>query len=655
MATTVVQAASVQPPPPPVEDYGKLPGMEMVELSPSGQRYAFVATVGERRKLIVATAANEPLEVDDLGATKVERLEWAGDDHLLVTVSSTVHLGIDFVVDKTELDGVIVADLKHHKSFSVFGSPYERRVAHTVVGSYGSAQVDGHWYGYFGAYSYENDKGGGQLKEDLDGRLYPDLYRVDLDTGDISLAATGQQDTSDWLVSPTGEVVARLRYNQRSGEWRAMTSKWGGVELASGRSVTEGVSLLGLGRTPGTILLRIEDGEHNILKELPLAGGPPTATFDEEETGSPLFDPTTHLWIGSDEQNDDKTSNLFSPLQKAKLKGALKAFPGYLVQMISFSADFNRMIVFTDGGDDSGTYWIVDITKGSADVLGAPYPTVRAAQVGAVRWVDYKAADGLAMRGVLTLPPGRDPKGLPLVVMPHGGPEAHDYPRFDYWAQAFAARGYAVFQPNFRGSTGAGNAFRDAGLGQWGRKMQTDISDGVAELTRQGIVDPKRACIVGWSYGGYAALAGVTIQHGRYRCAVSMAGVSDLSAMLDYVRDRAGGVSSTTRYWKAFLGVTSTWQTELNDISPIRMADRADAPILLVHGQDDTVVPIEQSQSMDRALQRSGKPVEFLSLTGADHWLLHEDARVAMLKASVAFVLKNNPPDPAPATAVAAR
>ena len=310
------------------------------------------------------------------------------------------------------------------------------------------------------------------------------------------------------------------------------------------------------------------------------------------------------------------------------------------------------MIIYTDGKDDSGSYWIVDIAKGSADIIGQAYPSVLPANVGPVRWVDYKAADGLEMHGVLTLPPGREAKALPLVVMPHGGPEAHDSPGFDWWAQAFAARGYAVFQPNYRGSTGSGNKFRDAGFGQWGRKMQSDISDGVAELAKQGIVDPKRACIVGASYGGYAALAGVTVQHGLYRCAVSYGGVADLAAMLRYERERTGGFSATTRYWKEFMGATTAFETELNDISPIRLADHADAPVLLIHGKDDTVVTIDQSQSMERALTRAGKPVELVTFPGTDHWLLQEDSRVGMLKASVAFVMRHNPPDGA-ATAMA--
>jgi dipeptidyl aminopeptidase/acylaminoacyl peptidase len=203
-----------------------------------------------------------------------------------------------------------------------------------------------------------------------------------------------------------------------------------------------------------------------------------------------------------------------------------------------------------------------------------------------------------------------------------------------------------VFQPNFRGSSDYGVAFRNAGFGQWGRKMQTDISDGVAELARRGIVDAKRACIVGGGYGGYAALAGVTVQHGLYRCAVSVAGVADLAAMLDHEITRAGTVNATMRYWKEFMGLSSTWtESDLDPISPARLADRADAPILLIHGKDDTVVPIDQSQIMERALRRAGKPVEFVTMDNEDHWLSREETRIAMLKSAVAFVEKYDPPN----------
>ena len=643
-AAPATQAAG----PPPIEDYGKLPAMEHVTLAPSGQKYAFIRTADGKKRVVVATTENKILEVQDLGTSKVEGVEWAGEDHLLLYISATVEMGSEFTTAKQELSAVIVVDLPHRKAFSVFINPSQERVARTVVGSYGTAKIDGHWYGFFGGYSYDN----GRLKQDGDGRLIEDLYKVDLDTGAFVMAAPGREQIRSWLVGPDGSVAAQLLYNERNGAWRLLASGWGGKELARGSAPTGYVGILGFGHTAGDLLLETGGKDHNVIQELALSSGQVKTTYDSDEIGSPLFDRTSGLWVGETFEADDATtSKLFEAEQEVKLRGALKAFPTYIPHLTSYSADFNRMIVSTDGGDDAGSYWIVDIGKHSADWLGSRYPTVDAAHVGAVRWVDYKAGDGLAMRGVLTLPAARTTKNLPLVVMPHGGPEAHDTLGFDYWAQAFASRGYAVWQPNFRGSDGSGNAFRDAGFGQWGRKMQTDISDGVAELARQGVVDPKRACIVGGSYGGYAALAGVTLQQGLYRCAVSYGGVSDLDGMLNYAGDRSGDSSSSTRFWRTFMGAKSGWSSGLGEISPVRLADRANAPILLIYGKDDTVVPPDQSRSMEQALRRAGKPVDLISFPGADHWLLEEPSRVAMIKASVDFVIKYNPPDPVGVTA----
>ena len=640
---------------PPVEAYGKLPGVEAVSLSPSGQRYALIGSVGEQRRLIIGGGANEILDTVEIGPMKVIDLEWAGDDHILLHASSTVALEMEFAVDKTELASCIVYNLKTRKSFMVFGGKFQNRVARTVGDSYGVAEIGGRWYGYFGGFSYERVKeGSGPLKTGAGGRLYQDLYKVDLDTGQFEMAAEGQPGLEGWLVGPGGDVVARIHFNQSNGDWRIVG---GGRKeaLATGSAPTGDIRLGGFGRSSDILLVHTGEGGHDLIREVSLSGAQAGPAHDPDESGVSLLHRVSRLWIGTWEPGPAPAAKLFDPAMQVRLSGAYKAFPGYVVRLVSYSADFGHMILFTEGGDDSGTYWLVDIAKRAADPIGRPYPAVRSADVGPVRWVNYKAADGMAMRGVLTLPPGPARNGLPLVVMPHGGPESHDAPGFNYWAQAFASRGYAVFQPNFRGSTGSGAAFRDAGLGEWGRKMQSDISDGVMELARQGVADPKRACIVGWSYGGYAALAGVTVQQGLYRCAVSYGGVADLDGMLAYLRDKAGARTASMRAWKEFLGVTSTWGREIDAISPVSLAARADAPVLLIHGQDDTIVPAAQSAKMERALRAAGKPVELMTFPGADHWLLQEESRIAMVKASVAFVLKHNPPDAPAAVAEAGR
>ena len=186
----------------------------------------------------------------------------------------------------------------------------------------------------------------------------------------------------------------------------------------------------------------------------------------------------------------------------------------------------------------------------------------------------------------------------------------------------------------------------EAGYGEWGRKMQTDLSDGVRFLTEQGIVDPERVCIVGASYGGYAAMAGLTLDKGVYRCGVAVAGVSDLRRMVNWeARQEGRRESQTVRYWNRFMGAARLNDRALDALSPAYLADTVDKPLLLIHGRDDTVVAIEQSRVMAEAMKRAGKPVELIELAGEDHWLSRADTRQQMLRETVRFLEANNPVD----------
>jgi dipeptidyl aminopeptidase/acylaminoacyl peptidase len=629
---------------PPIEAYGKLPAISDVNLSPSGGRIAMVGTADEKRSLLVSTTDGKLLQRVDLGTIKVRAVLWLGEDHVLVITTDTVHVGESTALMRGELATAASLNVNSGNFFQIFGRSHARSIANTIRGFFGAQEVDGHWYGWFGGITYGQDHSSSYLTHG-----YADLYRVDLDTGDVQMAARGQEDSDEWLVGANGTILARSLYDERGGVWRILAGRDSDSVIAAGKADFGGAGSLNFGATPDRILVSTpiagegDDHDARAYRDLSLTGGPERPVPNASEILEPLFDPATRLWIGVNQRNDAREATLMPAALQARWKGTEKAFPGRIVHLESWSSDFNKLVVSTGGGDDSGTYWLVDIAKHAADPIGSEYPDIKSADVGQLKTVDWRAADGLALSGVLTLPPGRDPKSLPLVVLPHGGPEARDYPEFDWWAQAIASRGYAVFQPNFRGSNGFGVAFRNAGLGQWGRKMQTDISDGVADLVKKGIVDPKRACIVGGSYGGYAALAGVTVQHGLYKCAVSVAGVADLEGMLKYDASRAGRLSSPMRYWKAFMGVTSTDDAALTAISPVARAENADAPILLIHGRNDTVVPIDQSEKMETALKRAGKPVELVTLDGEDHWLSQPKTRIQMLTAVVAFVEKHNP------------
>jgi dipeptidyl aminopeptidase/acylaminoacyl peptidase len=375
--------------------------------------------------------------------------------------------------------------------------------------------------------------------------------------------------------------------------------------------------------------------------EAALAGGTPTEPFKSGDATRFLTDDTNSRLLGYVDRADPLKPHFFDPAKQSAYTKALHAFPGRRAEAVAWTPDFGKLVIHTSGNRDSGTWYLVDIAGRKADIVGEDRPGIAAEAVGSVTTVEYKASDGLAINGVLTLPPGRDAKNLPVVVIPHDDPSAHDEVKFDWQAQAFASRGYAVFQPNYRGSTGSGEALRLAGKGELGRKMQTDISDGLVELAGRGIIDPKRACIIGTGFGGYAALTGVTVQQGLYRCAAAVAPIADLGQFQNTNYRESGFDPIVLRWMREILGPSQ----DFAGISPRKRAAQADAPILMIHGKEDVCVPFAQSQAMADALKDAGKPYELVVLREEDHWLSRAATRKQMLEAAMAFVQKNNPAD----------
>jgi len=619
---------------PPLEAYGRLPAVEQAELSPDGQHYALVARDGVQRRLYVRKIDGTPEYISGLGDIRLRDLTWAGPDHLLVFGGGTVYRPVAGI-PRQEFTGVIHIDVPSRKSYVVFGK--SNTLLDAVFGWYGAAKIDGKWYAYVGGVPFEKTRPTFQAR----GNVYPDLYKVDLDTGRPSLI-----DASDarrqWVIAADGSVVAQAKYDSTGRNVSIFRGLSDNQPLVTTQSLGSQTSLLGLGRTPGSILYSARTNDGLTVRELrPGGSAEGEVLLSDVDAEHPLRDRETGLLIGS--AGRDNAPKLFDPARQKRVDDARKAFPGVRVGLVSYDRDFTHLIMVTDGPKDAGTYWLVDLIQRDASPIGQARPELKPEDVGPVRMVKYKAGDGLEMEGVLTLPLGREAKGLPLVVLPHGGPIVPgDDVSFDWWAQAFASRGYAVFQPNYRGTLGYGEAFRKAAFGEYGRKMQTDLSDGVAALAKEGLVDPKRVCIVGASYGGYAALAGVTLQQGIYRCAVAVAGPSDMDKMVSWIRERAGGDMRSVSFWKSLGGAVGN--QNLAAVSPARIADKASAPILLIHGESDTVVPIEQSRMMEKALRQAGKPVELLVMPSEDHWLSLEATRQLMLSRAVAFVEEHDPP-----------
>jgi dipeptidyl aminopeptidase/acylaminoacyl peptidase len=331
----------------------------------------------------------------------------------------------------------------------------------------------------------------------------------------------------------------------------------------------------------------------------------------------------------------------FDPNMQALQRGLEQAFPDVSVSAVSWDTALKTVIVAVDAPKQPPTYYYLNRETHQATKIGNAYPDLSANDLGEMKPYPYKARDGVDIPAYLTLPPGKPAKKLPAIVMPHGGPDARDDLSFDWMVQFFANRGYAVLQPNYRGSAGYGHKFTEAGLHQWGLKMQDDITDGVKKTIADGIVDPKRVCIVGASYGGYAALAGAALTPDLYACAISFAGVSDLPTMIASERGRYGKTSGALSFWISRIGSPDDDSAQLRATSPARHADRVKCPVLLLHGEGDITVPIKQSELMADALKSAGKQVEFIRFPGEDHYFSLADTRIRFLKESEAFLAKN--------------
>jgi dipeptidyl aminopeptidase/acylaminoacyl peptidase len=633
LLSLVLLAAALGSPAAPLEVYGRLPRLENFALSPDGARVAFVTTEGDTRTVHMMALGehHEMLKGLRMGDKKLRGIEWADNDNLLVVTSVTA-VPKDFIGNTGELHQMQVYDLKHGRQFMVPEQDPEHddfnqdEVLNIITGRVAVRHIKDHTVLFIP---------GLELADHV---TRPALIRVDLETPQASRVVRGGKNGSlGWIVDDNGEIAAEETYTERDQRWSIFIRRDGHMqEAASGHEPIDYPELLGWGPSADTLLLaRLEEG-NPVWRLLSLNDGsigPPVA--EGAALDSPIEDRLTNRMIGGVRVDDTEEYVFFDPRVQGWWSAILKTFRNEHVHLESYAANFRRVIVLVEGQVHGYRYMLVDLEAHTARTLGNVYEGVT--QPFEVRRITYSAADGLQIPAYLTLPRGKPSKNLPLIVLPHGGPEARDTTDFNWWPQALAEQGYAVLQPNYRGST-LNWEFVTKGFGEWGRKMQTDLSDGVRYLAGEGIADPGRVCIVGASYGGYAALAGPSLDPDVYRCAVAVAGIGDLKRMLK-------GEGHSRRYWDRFMGVSGPNDAALDAISPIRHIRAISVPILLIHGKDDTVVPFEQSQLMYEALRDAKKDVQLVTLKKEDHWLSRSETRLQMLESSVAFLRKYNPPD----------
>jgi dipeptidyl aminopeptidase/acylaminoacyl peptidase len=320
---------------------------------------------------------------------------------------------------------------------------------------------------------------------------------------------------------------------------------------------------------------------------------------------------------------DDRPETVyFDPAYRSLMSDLAKALPDDpLIDISAVSRDQSKLLVHAAADRDPGAYYLYDRNAHTLGIVGEGRESLAQVPLAPMRRVDVPTADGHTIPAYLTVPPGHAANG-PAVVLPHGGPSSRDAYGFDWLAQFLASRGYAVIQPNYRGSAGYGERFLGENAFKNWRTAIADIGASADYLVKQGIADPARLAIVGWSYGGYAALQSAVVTPAKYKAVVAIAPVTDLSGL---GRDSENFTSANLT--KDFIGKGQN----LQDGSPLRHADQIKAPVLLVHGDLDRNVSVSQSVRMEKALRAAGGQVELVEFKDLDHQLEDGDARTEML------------------------
>jgi dipeptidyl aminopeptidase/acylaminoacyl peptidase len=632
-ATALLSGAALAKP--PLEAFSDMPAVRSPDISPDGKHVAYISRVDGvdyLAKYEVATGKNEALiRIPDV---KANGAYWAGPNYIILLASQT-----------TANSGMT----KRYVDTSAFAyNITTRKIVQLLVGTQGlyrfqsglgriaGVDPDGQ-YVYMPAF---------MEKTGTDPTV--DLIKVNLDTGrGVRMPAyTGSNSTLSWIMDANRRVVARADFSEKRSlfEIRAVEPNGADRVIYSETTKRPSLTFAGFSEREGALVgLKYEDSDFPQMFEMSLADGKltgPLRTRENAEIAGVITD-ENKIAMGVAYSGLYPSYELFDETLNNDLKSAIAAMPDSAVSLVSWTDDWSKILLFADGGSQPPRYMLFDRAAKKLSQVARSRPDIKPEEIGEVVTVEYKARDGLTIPALITWPvgvPADQRKNLPMVVMPHGGPESYDSVGYDWLAQFLANEGYVVLQPNFRGSGGFGASFARAGYGQWGRKMQDDVTDGAEALINMEWADPERTCILGGSYGGYAALAGGALTPDLYKCVVALAGVSDLKTMLGHELRENGPESRAYAYWKSVIGDPDRDSAAIEAVSPYRLAANFKAPVLLIHGTDDLVVPARQSEMMEQALKAANKPVTYLSIGRDDHNFVGADSRTKALTAIADFL-----------------
>lgn len=607
--------------------FAELPFLSDATLSPDGSRIAAQVTADGRKHIGVWTLADprdRPPRLLEQAGYEVRWLRWAGTGRLLIGIRYSQRiLNIPVVVTR-----VISLDV-----VSWVVTPLQ-----TGNGLLGDDVI---FVDPTGTYAL--------VSAQPTALNTPAVQRIDLATGRATLVQHQRFGVWNWYADSNGVVRAGVDYGENRIKFYYRAGPGEDLRRIDSRRYPQDGSVIDMIRFVG-------NADRGVVITNAVTGRFAVYDYDfaADTRGDAIFEhpsvDVTAAIIGENGQvdgvnyEDDRPRTHWLNPEYGTIQAIIdRALPGKINRLINRSNEGNRILVWSSAADDPGTYYVYDRRARRLETFASPYAQLIDRRFGPVRAITYRSRDGTEIPAYLTLPPGRAERSLPLVLLPHGGPFMRDSWGFDPQVQFLASRGYAVLQPNFRGSTGYGRAYVERGYGQLGTGMIDDMEDGVNHLVALGTVDAGRVCIMGSSYGGYAAMWAAIRSPARYRCAISWAGPTDMRNMIRYDA-RYVIAPRYIREWQRQLAGEQA--RDLDSVSPLRQQARLTVPLLLGHGERDTRVPVAQAREMIAALTRRRYPVEAALYAGAGHDFTKPVDSADFMRRVDAFLARHNPADP---------
>jgi dipeptidyl aminopeptidase/acylaminoacyl peptidase len=610
----------------PIEAFGKLPQAQQVKLSPDGNKIAFINNIAGNTMIGLTDLVNAKtryLVRTDNQKFKIGWYLWANNDLLLVSA--------DYPVQRRGLKYTEARLLKVH----VDGKESFESVIKLKRGD-NPPQFQNNIIDLL-----PDEPNHILMAVDLKVSNRPDVYKINL-TNNLKRKRiySGKSHVYNWMTDrqhnlrlgfgrDDTKIFYRL-FDTKKEEWRNIWE----YEIFDAPDL----SPLGFGLNPDELYIRADyKGRYAIFKvdvskdELPRELVFSDPDYDVE--GSLIYSKKTGDVIGVYHGEADN-AKVFFDSEYEKFQTALNAaLPDSYNNVSSFSADERKYILYTSSGQSPGAYYLGDRDINDLTFVLEQYPLLYQQKLSGKNKISYKARDDVEIEGYITLPHSNIKNINSAIVLPHGGPMSRNYAGFSWFSEFFASRGYTVLEPNFRGSSGYGFEFQMQSVQKWGGAMQDDLADAARWMIKEYDIDKNKVCILGGSYGGYAALMAAVKQQDVFKCAASFAGVSDLELIVS----KARRFTNNEVVKKQF----GTDEDILEKNSPVNFSKDINIPVLLIHGDKDRVVDVRHSRDMYEALKDYKKEIEYIELENGNHYMEIEAHRMTVLTSLEAFLQRH--------------